>query len=100
MRLAETIAAQHPELDAYPAQISGGNTEMADALRLGIPALTIGGQTRAGDLPYWHQVEDTFDKMDPEVLGRAYAFVGAFLAALDDRADDGVIATSSTTPTI
>lgn len=86
VRLAETIAGQQPELGAYPAQISGGNTEMADALRLGIPAITIGGQTRTGDLPHWHQVGDTFDKMDPEVLGRAYAFTTAFIAAVDARA--------------
>lgn len=84
--LAETIAGQQPELGAYPAQINGGNTEMADALRLGIPAITIGGQTRTGDLPHWHQVGDTFDKMDPEVLGRAYAFTTAFIAAVDARA--------------
>ncbi len=88
VRLAETIAGQHPELDAYPAQISGGNTEMADALRLGIPAITIGGQTRAGDLPHWHQVGDTIDKMEPDVLGRAYAFTSAFIAAVDARAVD------------
>ena len=59
---------------------------MADALRLGIPAITIGGQTESGELPYWHTVGDTFDKMDPEVLGRAYAFTSAFIAALDARA--------------
>ena len=46
VKLAEEIAAQHPELAAHPAQISGGNTEMADALRLGIPAITLSGQTR------------------------------------------------------
>ncbi len=86
MRLVETVAGQQPELGAYPAQISGGNTEMADALRLGIPAITIGVQTRAADLPHWHQVGDTFDKMNPEVLGRAYAFTRAFIAALDARA--------------
>lgn len=49
-------------------------------------AIIIGGQTRAGDLPHWHQVGDTFDKMDPEVLGRAYAFTRAFIAAVDARA--------------
>ena len=85
VKLAEEIAAQHPELAAHPAQISGGNTEMADALRLGIPAITIGGQTRDGGMPYWHQVGDTFDKMNPEVLERAYAFTWAFIAALDAR---------------
>ena len=49
LRLAEEVAAQHPELGAYPTQISGGNTEMADALRLGIPAITLGGHGESGD---------------------------------------------------
>ena len=88
VRLAEKVAAQHPELGAHPIQISGGNTEMTDALRLGIPALTIGGQTQGHTVPYWHQAGDTFDKMDPEALGRAYAFTAAFLAAVDARAAD------------
>ena len=86
VNLAEEIAAQHPELAAYPAQLSGGNTEMADALRLGIPAITLSGQTRDGGMPHWHQVGDTFDKMNPEVLERAYAFTWAFIAAVDARA--------------
>ncbi len=59
---------------------------MADALRMGIPAITIGGQTEAGDLPYWHAVGDTFDKMDPEILGRAYALTAEFIAGLGERA--------------
>jgi len=87
VKLAEEIAAQRPELGAYPAQISGGNTEMADALRLGIPAITLSGQTRDGGMPYWHQVGDTFDKMNPEVLERAYAFTWAYISALDARVD-------------
>ena len=38
--------------------------EMADALRAGIPAITISGQGPDGEMPYWHQVEDTVDKLD------------------------------------
>ena len=86
VKLAESIATQHPELAAHPAQISGGNTEMADALRLGIPAITFSGQTHDGGMPYWHQVGDTFDKMNPEVLERAYTFTWAFISALDAHA--------------
>ena len=56
--LAEQVARQHPELDGYPVQIEGGNTEMADALRLGIPAITLFGITRAGEAPYWHMTGD------------------------------------------
>jgi hypothetical protein len=82
---AERLAAEHPEWGAYPVQLKGGNTEMADALRAGVPAITISGQGPDGEMPYWHQVEDTVDKLDPEVMGRAYAFAWAFLQVLDPR---------------
>ena len=39
-------------------------------------------------MPYWHQVSDSYDKMDPEALGRAYVFTVAFLAAVDARAEE------------
>jgi hypothetical protein len=81
--LAERLSADHPEWGAYPTRIQGGNTEMADALRAGIPAITFMGMGPRGELPYWHQVGDTFDKMDPEVMERAYAFIWAFTQALD-----------------
>ena len=44
------------------------------------------GRRATGDMPHWHQVGDTFDKMNPEVLERAYAFTWAFISALDARA--------------
>jgi hypothetical protein len=83
--LAERLAAEHPEWGAYPIKISGGNTEMADASRAGIPAITLCGITRKGLLPYWHQTGDTFDKIDLSVLVRAYAFTWAYLEAVDRR---------------
>jgi len=83
VRLAEQISTDHPELDGYPTHITGGNTEMADALRLGIPAITITGLGPQGEAPYWHQVEDTFDKMDKNALTRNYAFVWNMVQALD-----------------
>ena len=81
--LAERLSDEHPEWGAYPVQLKGGNTEMADALRAGIPAITISGQGPNGEMPYWHQVEDTVDKLDAEVMTRAYAFIWSFLQALD-----------------
>ncbi|NIV37095.1 MAG: M28 family peptidase [Anaerolineae bacterium] len=81
--LAEQLSSAHPEWGAYATQITGGNTEMADALRAGIPAITFMGLGPNGETPYWHQAEDTFDKMDPEVMERAYAFVWAFVQATD-----------------
>ena len=79
----EQIAADHPEWGAYPASISGGNTEMADAVRAGVPAITLFGLTRDGVAPYWHQKEDTFDKMNPDVLQRAWDFTRALIEKID-----------------
>jgi hypothetical protein len=84
--LAEELSNAHPEWGAYPAEIKGGNTEMVDALRAGVPAITLTGLTRQGKAPYWHQPGDTFDKMDPEVLCRAYDFTWTYLNALDQQA--------------
>lgn len=81
--LAEKLAADHPEWKAHAAQVKGGNTEMADALRAGIPAITIIGMGSKGEMAYWHQLEDTFDKMNPEVMGRAWTFIQAYLQELD-----------------
>jgi len=86
LALVEKLAQEHPEWKAHPTQINGGNTEMADALRAGIPAITFIGANEAGDLPYWHMVEDTVDKMDPEVMARAYAMTRSFIQALDVQA--------------
>ncbi len=77
-------SAAHPEWGAYATHISGGNTEMADALRNKIPAITLTGMTRRGHAPYWHQVGDTYDKIDGRVLNRAYAFTWAYLHLLDE----------------
>ena len=83
VELAEQVNEKHPELDGYPVQISGGNTEMTDALRRGIPAITLFGMTRDNIPPYWHQVGDTVDKIDPQALARNYAFTWHYMRALD-----------------
>ena len=82
-QLAEQVAEANPHLGAYPSQISGGNSEMTDALRVGIPAITLDGLSPKGVAPYWHQVEDTYDKMDPEVMARAYEFAREYITAID-----------------
>ena len=58
-QLAKQGSVAHPYLEAYPSQIKGGNTEMADALQVGIPAITLDGMGPNSEGPYWHQVEDT-----------------------------------------
>jgi len=82
--MAERLAAEHPEWEAYPATASGGNTEMADAIRCKIPAIAITGITKVGVLPYWHQMADTFDKMDPAVMGKSWNLTQAMINCLDN----------------
>lgn len=82
-RLMERLAAENPRWGAYPTTISGGNTEMADALRRRIPAIALFGMTRDGVAPYWHQAADTFDKMDPAVMEKTWELTTAFIGALD-----------------
>ncbi len=86
VKIVEDIAEKHPELGAYPSQITGGNSEMADAVRFGIPAITFFGLTPEGKAPYWHQMGDTVDKINPDVLSRTYAFTKLFIQRLDDQA--------------
>ena len=82
--IVEGLAKEHPEWGAYPAKISGGNTEMADAVRNKIPAIALFGMTPEGVAPYWHQRADTFDKMDGDVLERTWEFTRALIREIDE----------------
>jgi hypothetical protein len=84
VKTAEQLAVEHPEWGAYPAKISGGNSEMADAIRNKIPAIALFGMTRDGVAPYWHQRADTFDKMDTDVLERTWEFTNALIREIDN----------------
>jgi hypothetical protein len=79
----ESLVREHPEWGAYPSKISGGNTEMADAIRYKVPAITIFGMTRDGVAPYWHQQADTFDKMDANVMERTWGLTTALIQKID-----------------
>ena len=85
VQMAESLAVEHPEWDAHPAVISGGNTEMADALRCKIPAITISGITRDGAFPFWHQLVDTFDKMDPIEMEKTWNMTRAMINCMDNQ---------------
>ncbi len=81
--LAERLSAANPQWGAYPAKISGGNSELSDAVRFGVPGITFFGLTPDGEAPYWHQRQDTFDKMNPQVMEKTWQMVQAFIRQLD-----------------
>lgn len=82
--LAERLSSENPHWGAYPARISGGNSELSDAVRFGVPGITFFGLTPDGEAPYWHQRGDTFDKMKPEIMEKTWQMVWAFIGCLDD----------------
>ncbi len=79
----DNLSRKHPEWGAYPVKISGGNSEMADAIRNNIPAICLFGLTKNGEAPYWHQLEDTYDKMNPQVMENTWSLTMAFLRDID-----------------
>jgi hypothetical protein len=83
-RMAERLADAHPEWGARSASLSGGSTEVTDAMRFGVPAICIGGMRKDGVVPYWHQVQDTFDKIDGGALQRAWDFTWALVQEIDN----------------
>lgn len=84
IQIAEKLASEHPEWEGHPATTSGGNTEMADALRRKIPAVTICGLSCDGVSPYWHQKIDTFDKMNPVEMEKTWNLTQAIIHHLDN----------------
>ncbi len=82
-RMVERLAADHPDWNAYPTKISGGNSELSDAVRFKVPAITLMGMGRDGVAPYWHQRQDTFDKIDPDVLERSWELAWALVQEID-----------------
>jgi hypothetical protein len=84
--MAENLKTDHPEWKAYPAKISGGNSELSDAVRFKVPAITLFGLKEDGEAPYWHQRADTFDKMDPDVMERTWEFSWELIQEIDRKA--------------
>ncbi|MFH1906993.1 MAG: M28 family peptidase [Chloroflexota bacterium] len=79
----EDLSAAHPQWKAYPAKISGGNSELSDAVRFKVPAICLFGLKPDGEAPYWHQKQDTFDKMDSDVMERTWELAWALIQELN-----------------
>lgn len=88
--ILKQLAADHPEWNANPTRVFGGHSEMADSLRVGIPAVTLIGigpegtpLGYSGPALFWHHIDDTPDKIDQAALERAYELTWAFIRELD-----------------
>jgi uncharacterized membrane protein len=83
VKLVEELAAKNPQWEAYPVSISGGNSELSDCVQFRVPAITLFGLTRQGDAPYWHQVGDTLDKINPSIIQNTFEMTISLIHALD-----------------
>jgi len=83
LRLAERIAARHPEWDAHPHRFRGAYTEGSIAAKYGFRVLTFTSHRRDGILPEWHRPTDTVDHLDPRVVEHTEAFVWELLEEID-----------------
>ncbi|WP_026370074.1 M28 family metallopeptidase [Kallotenue papyrolyticum] len=97
LSLAREVAARHPGLLAGEHQ-GGAYTDTGMVTRRGFRGLTIDSQIPPGHpaaaaMGYWHQMSDTFDKIEPTCLARAHAFVWALLQEIDRRSSSAPQAT-------
>lgn len=77
------IAAAHPEWGAYPVRLPGVNTAMGEALRAGVPAITVTGAAQDGLIPHQHQRSDTIEQIDPGLLSAASDMVLTTVRSLE-----------------
>jgi hypothetical protein len=85
LALCREIAAQRPELGAYPAVMKLNYTEGAIGVKNGLRTLTFVNLTPTGELPHWHQPSDVYENVDPDVLSRTGEFLWELLQRIDSR---------------
>jgi len=81
--MAEKVAARRPELIAGPKVLAAGYTETGVVVKEGLKGITLIALSRQGFLPYWHQPEDTINKIEEETLARAHEFVWEMMREID-----------------
>jgi hypothetical protein len=81
--LAEQVAAESPELGAFPQKWDVAYTDSAAAIKAGLKTITLLGVTREKKLPYWHVPGDTMDKLQPDVLANTAEFAWRMVRAVD-----------------
>jgi Zn-dependent M28 family amino/carboxypeptidase len=86
VRLVGEVAARRPDLGGQPIVLRAGYTETGVVVKRGLMGITLVGMEQGGlfkSLPYWHQQEDTLDKLDGQALDHAEEFVWEMLQDID-----------------
>jgi hypothetical protein len=85
LALCREVAAERPELGAYPGVMKLLYTEGAIGIKNGLRTLTFVNLTPAGELPHWHRPTDVYENVDPDVLARTGEFLWELLQRIDSR---------------
>ena len=90
LEVARRAAAALPNLQVGE-QVGIAYTDAAVATKRGLVSLTLNSLPPPGDDrgSHWHQMSDTFDKVDPQALADAFAFTWQILQDLDHQASEG-----------
>ncbi|NLT42597.1 MAG: Zn-dependent exopeptidase M28 [Anaerolineae bacterium] len=83
VRILERMQAASPHLGLRPASIRGGYTEAGVAIKRGYRSVALVGLDERGDMPYWHTMADTPDKIRPEALAATWESMVGLLHGLD-----------------
>ncbi len=84
--VAEGVAVRRPELGGRPFVIRAGYTETGVVIKRGLKGITLISLNSSGFLsylPYWHQREDTLDKLEEGALTRAQEFLWEMMKEID-----------------
>ncbi len=83
VRLAEEVAAEHPNLAIRPAPYRAGYTDGSAALVRGYQALSMLGVDERGVLPNWHWATDTFENIDENTVNTVTEFLRLMIEKID-----------------
>lgn len=86
LQIANRLAENHPELDAFPYAFKGAYTEGAIGGKHGFRVLTLLSFRQDGVLPEWHRPTDTLEKVDPKVVEKTETFLWRLLHDIDRQA--------------
>jgi hypothetical protein len=81
--LAATIQAERPDFNAYARPFTTMHTDGTCLMINQVPSLSFVGLTPAGQIPNWHQVTDTFERVDSTTVEQTEEFVLELLRRLD-----------------
>jgi len=84
--VADRIKAERPDLNAYSMPYTILHTDATCLMVNRVPSLSFVGLTPGGVIPDWHQVTDTFGRIDPKPIEATEEFVLEVLRRLDEQA--------------